>query len=245
MELDISILEDLGLTNAEIKTYMSLLEIGSSSAGKIIEKSNLQNSVLHRALNSLIEKGLITYILDGGKKVYSATNPENFYDFIEDKKRRFTQILPKLKLKQSLVKEDTSANIYKGKKGLIKMYNFLITVKGKEYNTFGGGTRVTHDVMGPLWWENLHRKRVEKKLECRQVYDETIREFGKLINALPYTKIKYLPKEFEQLQETIIIGDYVGIAIFSETPYGILIKDKSVAEGYRKQFEILWKDAKY
>ena len=62
--MDTSILEDLGLTQAEIKVYIALLELGSSSAGQILEKSGLQNSVVHRALNSLIEKGLISYILE-------------------------------------------------------------------------------------------------------------------------------------------------------------------------------------
>ena len=64
------------------------------------------------------------------------------------------------------------------------------------------------------------------------------------MNKRKLTQIKFLPKEYAQLQETIIIGDYVGIAIFTENPYGVLIKDKVVAEGYRKQFEILWDKAK-
>ena len=42
--MDTSILEDLGLTQAEIKVYVGLLELGSSSAGHILEKSGLQNS---------------------------------------------------------------------------------------------------------------------------------------------------------------------------------------------------------
>jgi len=37
--MDVSILEDLGLTQAEIKVYLALLELGSSSAGRILEKS--------------------------------------------------------------------------------------------------------------------------------------------------------------------------------------------------------------
>ncbi|MBS3075661.1 hypothetical protein J4429_04345 [Candidatus Pacearchaeota archaeon] len=53
----------------EIKVYINLLELGSSNAGTIIEKSGLQNSVVHRALNSLIEKALINFILEGKKKI--------------------------------------------------------------------------------------------------------------------------------------------------------------------------------
>ncbi len=242
--MDTRILEDLGLTHAEIKVYISLLELGSSSAGLILEKSQLQNSVVHRALNSLIEKGLISYILEGKKKIYQATNPENFHDFIENKKKRFEEILPELKQKQKYSKITTFAEIFKGKRGINQMYITLINSGGKEYNTFGGGSQVTYDIMGETWWKNLHVKRIAKKIPCRQVFDETIRKFGNELNKKKLTKIKFLPKEYAQLQETIIIGDYVGITIFTENPYGILIKDKVVADGYRKQFELLWKLAK-
>jgi len=242
--MDTSILEDLGLTQAEIKVYIALLELGTSSAGQILDKSRIQNSVMHRALNTLIEKGLISYILEGKKKVYQATNPENFHDYIEDKKKRFDDILPELKQKQKYAKVKNSAEIFKGKKGINQLYINLMNSGGKEYNTFGGGSQVTYDVMGEVWWKNLHTKRIAKRIACRQVFDETIRKFGNELNKKHLTKIRFLPKEYAQLQETVIIGEYVGIAIFTENPYGIMIKDKVVADGYRKQFEILWGKAK-
>jgi sugar-specific transcriptional regulator TrmB len=241
--MDTSILQDLGLTQAEIKTYVALLELGSTTAGSILEKSHVQNSVLHRALHSLIEKGLITYILEGKRKVYSATDPENFHDFIENKRKRFDQILPQLKKKQQLAKQQTGAETFKGKRGLQQMYNTILKCGGKEYNTFGGGTQVTDKIMGEFWWKNLHAKRLANKLPSRQVFDESIRKFGNELNKKQRTKIRFLPKQHEQLQETIICGDYVGIAIFAENPYGVLIHDPIVANSYRKQFEILWNEA--
>ncbi len=243
--MDISILEELGLTHSEIKVYTTLLELGSSSAGLILDRSNLQNSVVHRALNSLINKGLINFILEGKIKKYQATDPENFYNFIEDKKRKFEQILPELKLKQKMAKNYEQATVFKGKRGINELYNLLLNSGGKEYNTFGGGSSVTYQIMGETWWKNLHSKRIAKKIKCRQIFDETIRNFGNELNKKPLTKIKFLSREFEQLQETIIIGDNLGIAIFTKNPYGILIKDQLVTEGYRKQFEILWKEAKF
>jgi len=242
--MDVTILEDIGLSNAEIKVYIALLELGNSSAGNILEKSKVQNSVLHRALNSLIEKGLISYILHGKKKIYQATNPENFHDFIDDKRKRFDEILPELKRKQKVFVVDNFAEVFKGKKGIKQMYITLLNSGGEEYNTFGGGSKVTYDAMGEVWWKGLHTKRIDKKIPCRQVFDESIRKFGNKMNKRKLTKVKFLPKEHAQLQETIIIGDYVGIAIFTENPYGVLIKDRIAAEGYRKQFEILWNQAK-
>ncbi|MFH1848639.1 MAG: helix-turn-helix domain-containing protein [archaeon] len=241
--MDTSILEDLGLTQAEIKTYIALLELGTSSAGRILEKSRLQNSVVHRALNSLIEKGLISYILEGRRKIYQATNPDNFMDFIDDKKRRFKEILPELRNIRLFSEKETRAELLRGKRGINELYVSLLDSGGEEYNTFGGGSRVTHEVMSDSWWRNLHAKRIDRGIPSRQVFDETLRPFGKRLNRLRLTQIRFLPREFEQLQETITIGDCVGIAIFTENPYGVLIRDRTVAEGYRKQFEILWETA--
>jgi sugar-specific transcriptional regulator TrmB len=242
--MDTTILEDLGLTGAEIKVYVALLETGNTTAGPVIEKSGLHNSVVHRALNSLIEKGLISFIMEGRRKVYQATDPENFYDFIDDKKREFKQVLPELKQKQKLSKVKTEATIFRGKRGINEIYNKLLNSGGKEYNTYGGGTRVTYEVMGERWWKNLHTRRIAKKIPARQVFDETIKKFGEELRKRSLSDVKFLSQEFEQLTETVIIGDYVAIVIFTENPYGVLIKDKIVVEGYKKNFELLWEKAK-
>jgi sugar-specific transcriptional regulator TrmB len=242
--MDIEILEDLGLTHAEIKVYLTLLELGSSSAGSIIEKSKLQNSVAHRALNSLIEKSIINFVMEGRRKVYQATNPESFFEFIEDKKRRFTEILPELKKKQKASVKKETATIYKGIRGIKEAYNIMISTKGKEYNTFGGGP-ITTDIMGFTWWLNLHERRIANKLPSRQVFDVLVKEIDKeSIASKPKTNIKYLSKEFAGFQETVIVGDTVSINVFTENPYSFVIKEKNVAESYKKYFELLWKQAK-
>jgi len=244
--MDTKILEELGLTQSEIKTYITLLEIGSSTAGLILEKSELQNSVVHRALNSLIEKGIINYVIEGKRKIYQATDPENFITFIDNKKKNFMDILPELKQKQNTLKENEIATIYKGKRGIQEVYFKLINQpvsEVKEYLTFGGGVECAN-FMGMHWWLNMHTKRVENKLPSRQVFDESVRKIGKDIESKKLTNVRYLSKEFAQFQETVIVGDYVAINVFSENAYSFLIKDKKVAQGYKKYFELLWKSGK-
>lgn len=240
--MDISILEDLGLTHAEIKVYITLLKLGASQAGKVIETSGIQSSVVYRSFSTLIEKGLINFIQEGKKKIYQATKPESFYDFIDDKKRRFSEILPALKNQQSPEKE--TASVYKGVRGIKEAYNIMLNTPGKEYLTFGGGP-ITVEIMGLTWWLNLHEKRIAKKLPSRQVFDLAVKEEGGAeIEKKKITNIKYLPKEFAQFQETVIVGDTVSINVFSKNPYSFVIKDKNVAEGYKKYFEELWKIAR-
>jgi len=238
------ILEDLGLTKSEIAIYISLLELGSSCAGEILTKSRLQNSVVHRALNSLIEKGLINYVIEGRRKIYTATDPENFNKYIEDKKERFQRILPELKKKQFSAKEIKNATIYNGKRGIKEVYYKLINLpSAKEYLTFGGGIEVAR-FMDEKWWQGLHTKRIYNNLKSRQIYDKTVKYIGEEVKKRKISKVKYLPENFAQFQETVIVDDYVAINVFSNQGYSFLIQDKKVADGYRKYFEALWKIAK-
>lgn len=243
--MDTTILEDLGLTSGEIKVYIALSELGSSLAGPIIEKTGLQNSVVHRALHSLISKGLVTYLIEGKGKTYQISDPRTFLSYLDEKRHKFEVIISELLKRRDSAKEKKEVVTFKGKKGITQMYTQILNSGGREYNTFGGGKRVTYDIMGETWWRNLHVRRIALKLRSRQVFDASIKPYGESLNELPYTEIRFLPQDFEQLTETVIVGDYVAVAIFTEDPYGILIHDKSAAEGYRKHFELLWKQAKY
>ncbi|MBS3123098.1 hypothetical protein J4437_00525 [Candidatus Woesearchaeota archaeon] len=245
--MDTTILEDLGLTTAEIKVYISLLELRSAPAGEILSRCKLHNSVMHRALNSLTQKSLINYIFDGRRKIYQATDPDNFLAFIEQKKNKFEQILPELKAKLQISKQlsrpTENATIYKDTRGISEVYRQLREEKGKEYLSFGGG-KVCEDRMGTAWWKNHHLNRIKNKLPSRQVFDETVRSFGKELIKKQISQVRYFPAHFAQFQETVIVGDLVAISLFTKDAYSILIRDQFVAEGYIKYFQLLWKNAK-
>ncbi|HAG51922.1 MAG TPA: hypothetical protein DCL42_11400 [Deltaproteobacteria bacterium] len=139
--MDTSILEDIGLTGAEIKVFMTLLELGSSSAGKVVEKSGLQNAVVHRAFHSLAEKGLITYVFEGKIKQYQAIEPKLLLSFLDDKKARLEKILPELDAKRSLQKEKPKATIFQGIRGIKELFNLMLETDEKEYVSYGGAQK--------------------------------------------------------------------------------------------------------
>ncbi|MBU2442745.1 MAG: helix-turn-helix domain-containing protein, partial [Nanoarchaeota archaeon] len=65
---EIDILEDLGLSEAEAKVYLALLETGSTLAGPIIKKTGLHRGTTYQILQRLIEKGLVSYVIKAGKR---------------------------------------------------------------------------------------------------------------------------------------------------------------------------------
>ena len=241
--MDTSILEDLGMTGAEIKVFLALLELGSSTAGKVVEKSGLQNAVVHRAFHSLAEKGLVTYILEGKIKHYQCVEPRLLIGFIEEKKERLLQILPELEARKKLAKENPKATLFQSIRGVKELINLMIDTKTIVYSAYGGPQKA-HDILGDFFWENFHRKRIKKKIHARLICHSSLNWWAKELNKFQNTSVRTTPRDFEELTETIICGDRVAVIVYLDKPYGFLMEEPNAAKSYQKFFEVLWKSAK-
>src|SRR3989338_2664636 len=154
--MDTSILEDLGLTGAEIKVFLALLEIGSSAAGKVVEKSGLQNAVVHRAFHSLAEKVIITYVKEGKMNRYQTIEPKQLVDFLDEKRARLEKILPELEAKRGLAQQKPQASLFQGVRGVKTLINLMIDTDAHDYSSYGGPQKA-HTLLGNFFWENFHK----------------------------------------------------------------------------------------
>jgi sugar-specific transcriptional regulator TrmB len=93
------ILEEIGLSTGEATVYTTLLSIGETKVGKIIEQSRMASSAVHNGLNSLTEKGLVTHILKGKIRSYRAVPPETLLAFHDEKRARLEAAIPVLAAK--------------------------------------------------------------------------------------------------------------------------------------------------
>src|SRR3990167_1750634 len=167
--MDTRILEDIGLSNAEIKVYLTLLELGTSTACPILEKSGLQNSVVHMTLNKLIERGFVTFIKEGKRNHYQATNPKHIIDFINEKEERFEEILPELLVKQQQAKEKPEIITFRGIRGIKELLLELLDAGGKEHHTFGSTAKSL--MLGDAWWVSYHKKRSEHRIKAKLLFN--------------------------------------------------------------------------
>lgn len=238
--MNTQILEDLGFTNAEIKIYLALLELGIVTAGPIIEKSGLQSSVVHATLNNLVNKGFISFVKEGQKNHYQASNPNHILEYIEEKKKQFKQILPDLIAKQKK-KEKAEVISFRGIKGIRELLYELLEAEGKEHHTFGSAKQSL--MMGDTFWLNYHKKRAQKGIKAKLIFNESLREWCQ-DNQYLKAEYKFTNEGFEPLTETIIRGDKIGIIIWTEVPLGTIIHNKTAAQSYDNFFETLWKIAK-
>lgn len=235
--MDNKILEEIGLSKGEISVYLSLLKLGETKVGNIIEKSGMASSAVHNSVNTLIEKGLVSYIKKGKIKFYQAVPPKQILGFIGDKKKEFLKLLPELEKQQSLAKEKQDAEIFEGTKGIISMLNILIedTKKGDEYLFF------------PLDVKEMN----EEIQEFFQMYDAKRKAKGLIIKGLAPKNMKKLFVKRKTLRMRYVdfpIPSNISvcknrIAFFSwgEKPVGYLIKSRQIAEMYKEFFNKIWK----
>src|SRR3989344_9322688 len=123
--MDTRPLEEIGLTKGEIAVYLSLLEVGSSTVGPIIDKAKVSSSKIYDILERLIDKGLVSYVIKENRKYFKAANPRRILEYLKEKEqnikyqeKNIEQILPSLLQKQKLIEKKQEINIYEGIKGV-------------------------------------------------------------------------------------------------------------------------------
>ena len=82
----------VGLTPSEVKIYLSLLKLGSSKAGKVIQYAGLQSSVVYNGINRLIELGLVAHVNAGKQRIFSASDPRIITELMQERERQIARL---------------------------------------------------------------------------------------------------------------------------------------------------------
>ncbi|MBW2995999.1 hypothetical protein KY332_01730 [Candidatus Woesearchaeota archaeon] len=233
--MDTKILEDIGLTQGEIKVYLALLELGPSTAGNIIDKADIQNSVFHFNINRLIEKGLVSYTKKGKFKIYQAADPNNFMVYLKDKEKQVAKLLPKLKEKQKLAKEKQEVELFQGLKGVMTLLNTLIedAKKADQFLFFAPELEKSKEIQ--KFYKRYDAKRKDKGLITKGIAPISLKP---LFKKRKYLRMKYT--DMPVPANTGICNSKMAIISWGDSPRGVLIYSKHIVEKQRDFFNALW-----
>jgi len=246
--MEVQDLVRLGFNKNEAKVYLSLIGFGRADAHQIISDTKFHKNIVYDNLSKLIDKGLVSFVVDGRKRLFQIASSNALVDFFEDKEKRLAE---KKKLAKEMTKKigeiskklpsKQEATIYRGVNGIKSFYNLTLNVGG-DYVVFGAPQKSV-DLMGETFWRNYNLKRVSKKISVRMIFNPSIEEYGETVKDR-FTKVKYFDYDFEPLTETHIQRDLVAIIVWTEEPVLFLIKDQHVAKSYLYYFEQMWRKAK-
>lgn len=235
-------LMDIGLTEKEAEVYLILFELGPSPVNKIYEKTGTQRRNIYDLLNKLIEKGLVTYIIENKKKYFQPKDPNRLKNYIdeqkeklEQKKEELSKDIIRLKRKFNNKISYQEAEIYRGSEGIKTI--LLDCLNSKEVY-FIGATGFVGEKM-PYFWPHYNKKRIQKKIVWKLLLNVEAKD--KPITRSKFYDYKVLPKDLSGPNVIYIYDDKVANVLWSEPPISFVIKDKHIAENYRKYFRYLWK----
>jgi sugar-specific transcriptional regulator TrmB len=239
---------DLGFNKNEAKVYLALIKFGKSDASQLIKYTKFHKNIVYDNLDKLIDKGLVTYMVECSKRMFSLASSEMLVQLFKEKK----VIIEKKEKKASIIakeidkisyqmKSKQEATIYRGIKGIKSFYKDLLDI-GKDYIVFGA-PQESLDIMGEHFWLNFETKGASKNIKARLLFNESIKSYGQKLPKKSFD-IRYFDKDFEPLTETNIQEDRVAVIVWTEEPLLFLIQDEHVADSYKTYFEDMWKKAK-
>ena len=231
------VLRDLGLSDKEIRVYLSLLGLGVSKVQGIAKHSKLLRTTVYEILESLISKGLVSYSIKSGVRHFEAAEPSKLRYMVEEKQRKILEIIPELEAIARGVKEKPRVEAYEGREGLKTFMRNVIREKIKEMHAFGAEGKF-RDMFG-YFFTSWDRERVKNGILLRIIYNERIRD-KKLREGIPHSSMRFLPSRYKFPSTTIVYGDNVGIVLWSAEPLAISIKSGEIAKSYENFFELLW-----
>ncbi len=229
-------IEELGLTEAESKVYISLLRKGSSLAGAITKETGIHRRTIYDILYRLRSKGLVSNIVINNKRYFEAVNPDRLLELIKEREDNIKKVLPELKDLYKVSKEKKEVVFFKGKQSIKTVFDDQIK-ENKEILFIGKGVEVNEIVK--FYFPRFDSKRLEKSIPIKMIFDEAAKDIT-AIHKIPLAEIKYLQKWNESTMSTYIYGNNVSIVVWIEEPIAILIRQKEVADGFRNYFNIIW-----
>ena len=235
--MDTSALKTIGLSAGEIKVYNAVLELGISSLQKIHDKVGIDRRNIYDILNKLIEKGLISYTIEKGKKTFQITHPNKILNYLEEKKqtiedqeKEIKQVLPDLTKIFNEKKSDIRAEVFRGNEAMKAIFNEIL-----EYDAsyWIGGNSGVEDINLKYWFGHWMKKRVKMK---KTLYD--LVDYGTFLEGLEPEKIEEhkknyykrceLPKHLSSPLIMVIYGNKVAQILWSKQSFAFVLESKKI-----------------
>lgn len=241
--METELFRELGFTDREVKVYLALLYLGSTTVGPITSKTKLQAAKVYETLEKLQEKGLVSFIIISKTKYFQASDPQEILHLLDERKRRFKEILEELRLKQKDHTAKQVAVVHEGYKAFKALFNRIADElnRGDSYWAFAFKEEYYAPTVS-LFLRNFHRALEEKKIDDRAVAHYSVKKNIK--NAFAGNKnIKIKFTKNNTPLGVIIIKDKVINLIWGDRPTAIEITSQQIHKQYAKYFLELWKTA--
>lgn len=244
----------IGLSITEARVYLSLVELGESKTGPLCDKSKVHSSKIYSVLESLIQKGFVSYRIQNNVKIFIASSPNILKNLFEEKEKKLNEekkdmlnLINTLKNTQNKPLSYSLYRYYEGISGIRSLWLELTEElnnisKGEEILIYTGKREAYEGLLG--LYEEFHKLRVKKGIKYKVVYpfeEKNTKLSRRRKRQLAEVRFTNLTNE----AEFSIVGDKLIIQYITQrTPRAFMIQDKIFVQTFIQIFYKLWQSSK-
>ena len=247
-------LENIGLKNEEIKTFIFLLENPNQTVGAIAKKTGLTRPSVYGFLKNLQEKGLVRQSQKTGVKVFAPSPQERIAMVFDDRMKEIAQTKKAVQEAFAVIQKGnnpTSAprlQIFEGKKEMQHQTKDMLLHRDIEVQSYWPIKKMI-EVLGEDFFREFNRERVKRNIYINVVWPkkQTVD-----MKKHPYMgaggdflrEIRIAPEEIDFSMGYWIYENKVSIVSSQKSNFGFIIENQEFADMLASQFKVMWKLSK-
>jgi sugar-specific transcriptional regulator TrmB len=243
-------LEGFGLSSAEIRVYLALLELGAQPASIVARKAGLKRGHAYNVLAVLMEKGVVQEFVKKGVRIFTCCSPtgllsllEQRAEDLESKKRSLLESLPLLEGIIHPLAVQPKVRFFQGIEGIKEIYED--TLRFPDQNLYAVGDfehyfpRQNSPELNDWMWEYCNR-RAKAGIHYIGIINKSD------TSDLAFKRRKGQKRTFKMLRgvdlpvEVNIYGDRVAVISSSRDMVGLIVEDKPTADTLRNFHQAVW-----
>lgn len=243
-------LKKLGLTENEIKVYLSLLKVGETSVGGIINDLKIHRQIAYNALSSLESRNMVTKTVKNKIHHYKISDPKIILENLQKQELIAKRISKNIQAEMKKSKHEHEINIYEGSEQIHRFYLDKYKSLPSEttfYLMSPEVTRITKVLGDEFFYKKAEKIRTNKKIYSKNVMSYVFKEqFEKMSKRLnpELRETRYLPYKSATPVTTIIWPNSVCYQSLFTDAFIIEIKNQELRDSFIDHFDMLWQIAK-
>ena len=221
------------LNENEAIIYLDLLKKGTRDAKSISYSTGIERTLTYSVLNSLRDKGLVSFKKRSEKRYYNAAPPETIARKAQVHLDKTKDLVSNLNAIETRSIQEVNVSVYEGRNALRTMFE-----RAENFDQFltVGASSSTHKALYemPHIVDTFKESSIDAKIIVKRGQEHT---FQSLKQDFEYRVLDVTGSTYN------IFGPYVAHVILDDKKRVVLVKNQANADMQRSVFKHLWKSA--
>jgi sugar-specific transcriptional regulator TrmB len=245
--MDVGSFIEAGMTKTEVRTYLEVAKFPNTTIGPVIKRTGLHRGTVYNTINSLIEKGFLSFTDKDGSRFYHISGEKIFDEIFQEKEKSIEK--NKINIKKFLEEasemtageNQQEVEVFHGRTAFktifLSIYDECIK-NNTEYLFMGRGGEMMEEVGEPFYVYTQKLKK-QMKVKCRIILGEDT--VNMRYQKFVFGSTRHLPTKIKGPVNFWIYGNNIVLVSFKSKPLTtIKIKSEPLAYSLKNYFEHLW-----